>query len=354
MQSPPSNRPRLSRSRRVWIGAAVSLVLLVLFFYRVDFGEIGRALAGANYVYVLPAVAVLVALMALKAVRWQYLLKHMKPVRLGRVFSAEVIGHMANAILPLRLGELARAYLLGQKEGISKVSTLATVAVARVFDGLALLLFAVLLFVFLPLSDWLKQATYVVAAIFVCVLVLFLLMASSKERMKRLTAFLARPLPHGWKPRIEEWSALFVTGLEGLTSPARVCAVFALSLVVWLGEGLQFYFVGLSFGLGQPFQVMLLASTAANLALLLPSSPGGVGNFEYFTAAVVTTFGVGAGSAAAYAIALHIVLLLPVVLLGLYFLWAGHMSLADVTHGPGAEQYPGGAEKQPAPLNTPQ
>ena len=318
------------KSWRFWVGCAISLVLLFLFFYQVDFGEMGQALAGARYIFVLPAIVVLIIDMGLKAWRWQFLLKPLKSIPLRSVFSIEVIGHMANAILPLRIGELVRAYLLGEKEQVSKISALATVAVPRAFDGLALLFVAAVLSLFLPLADWLRQAIYITAAVFLSALIIFLLLASSRGRLERVGTFLLRPLPQRWSTKLQGWLSLFIFGLETIRSPRRTFLVFLMSVLAWVAEGTMFYLIAFSFDLGQPFHVLLLASTAANLALLLPAAPGGVGNFEYFTVQALAIFGVGGSLARAYAIAVHALLLLPIILLGFYFLWVENISLAEM------------------------
>lgn len=335
------------KSRRFWIGAIISLVLLALFIIINwgSFGEIGDKLAGARYVFILPAVAVLVIDMGLKALRWQYLLRPLKAISLRSVFSIEVIGHMANAILPLRLGELVRAYLLGEKESVSKISTLATVAVARAFDGLALLFVAAVLALFLPLEARLKLVVYIAAAIILGVLVVFLLLASTQGRLERVAARLLRPLPRRWSARLEGWLDRFICGLEAIKSPRKVLLVFLISILVWLAEGTMFYIVSFAFNLGQPFHVMLLASTAANLALLIPSSPGGFGAFEIPVQQALVIFGVESALAGAYAFAVHVALLLPVVLFGFFFLWVENISLAEVARRPAKAAAPPGSEE---------
>lgn len=336
----------LLRSRRFWIGCVISLVLLFLFFYQVDFAEIGQALANARYIFVLPAIAVLIIVMGLKAWRWQYLLRPLKTIPLGSIYSIEVIGHMANAILPLRIGELARAYLLGEKESVSKVTTLATVAVCRAFDGLALLFVVVILALFFPMADWLKPAIYIAAAVFLGILIVFLLLVSSRGRLPKVTAFLWRPLPPHWRAKLQDWLDLFITGLEAIRSPQKATFVFLLSIVTWIGEGTMFYLLSFSFNLGQPFYVILMASTAANLALLIPSSPGGFGNFEYFSIQALVFFGVGGSLARAYAIAAHAISLLPIILLGFYFLWAENLSLADLARRPQKDASQPGSQRE--------
>jgi uncharacterized membrane protein YbhN (UPF0104 family) len=96
--------------------------------------------------------------------------------------------------------------------------------------------------------------------------------------------------------------------------------------------------IAFSFDLHQVFEpalllvpVVLLVMAASNLASSIPSSPGSIGTFEFPAAAALVLVGVGEGVAGAYAILVHVALLLPVTALGLVFLWVAHMSLARLT-----------------------
>ncbi|MBE0415766.1 MAG: flippase-like domain-containing protein [Dehalococcoidia bacterium] len=313
---------------------------MFLFFYRFkgDFGEIGHALGEANYIFVLPAVVVLVIIMGLKAVRWQYLLRPLSPVPLRPIFSVTVIGHMVDSLLPRPIGELARAYLLGEKESMNKMSIFATIAVARIFDGLALLLFMVIVWLFVPLAPWLQSMGYVVAGVFICALVLFLVLASSPGRLQKVMASFLRPLPQRWSSKLGEWLELFASGLAVLKRPGKLFFVFLLSLLIWFVEAVMFYLVAFSFNLEQHFYVFLLTSATTNLALFIPSMPGGWGNWELACRETLSLFGVDVALASAYAIALHAAVLIPIILLGFVFLWKENLSLAKVVPQRGEER----------------
>ncbi len=320
------------KSRRFWAGCAISLVFLLLFFYRFrgNFGEIAHVLGEANYIFVLPAVIVLLIIMVIKAIRWRYLLGSLKPVPLGPVFSVTIIGHMVDSLLPRPIGELARAYLLGERESISKMSVLGTIAVARIFDGLALLFFMVSVWLFVPLAPWLEYGVRIVAGVFIGALVLFIILASSPVRLRKAVAFVLRLLPQRHSSTLEEWLERFISGLAVLKSPIKLLIVFLLSLLIWFIEAMMFYLVAFSFNLGQPWYVFILTSATTNLALLLPSMPGGLGNWELACQETLSAFGVDVALASAYAIALHAIVLIPMILLGFIFLWTQNLSLTKV------------------------
>ena len=109
---------------RVWVGIGLSTVLLALFFFTLDVQRLLDALRGANYIYVAPAIALYLISVWFRALRWQWLLKHMKPIKVKRLYPVVVVGYMANNLLPMRLGEFVRSYYIGEREGISKSSAL--------------------------------------------------------------------------------------------------------------------------------------------------------------------------------------------------------------------------------------
>jgi len=113
------------------------------------------------------------------------------------------------------------------------------------------------------------------------------------------------------------------------------------SVVSWLLEATMYYMVGEAFGLGLGFHIYLLVTAAANLAITLPT-PGGVGPFELGTRWALAPFAVASDTVRAYAIALHALLLFPVIALGFFFLWSINLSLGQMLR-------PAAAVSEPAP-----
>ena len=124
---------------KYWIGIGVSIILLALFLLTVDARRMLDALAGTNYWYIAPSVAMYFVSVYFRSMRWSVMLRHLKPVSTHRLFPVVVVGYMANNLLPMRLGELVRSYYLSEREGVNTASALVTVFVERIFDALALL-----------------------------------------------------------------------------------------------------------------------------------------------------------------------------------------------------------------------
>ena len=332
---------------RFWLGILVTVGFLFLFLWKVDFEQTGRELRDANYAYLTPAVLVYFASLGLRSLRWRFLLLHLKTVPATRLYPVVCIGYLANNILPARLGELVRAHFLGEKEGISKASALATIMVERVLDGLTLMLLVVAIWPFLPWTDvlrnddgglntlWLSASIGVTLA-FSFAFTVLLVLAISPERGRRLAHLLASPLAPGLRAKVEDLLYLLLEGLGALRSWRKLLLVSAISLPVWLLEALSYYIIARSFGLDQPFEVIVLVTATSNLVTAIPSSMGGIGPFEVVAKSTLVAFGVTAEAATAYAFFVHIVTLwLPINLLGMLFLWKQNLSLVQLAQGKG-------------------
>lgn len=135
------------KNRRFWIGLVITLIFLFLVIYQVrdDIGEMGRALGEANYLFLLPGILFYYLGVYFRAVRWRFVLKPLGSFSSIRIFPLIVIGMLVNNILPARLGIVARAYILGEKESISKMAVGGTMVVEQISDGVILILFAAII-----------------------------------------------------------------------------------------------------------------------------------------------------------------------------------------------------------------
>ena len=320
------------RNWKVWLGVAMSLVFLALAFRGVQLNEAWHALSTANYLFILPALVAYFIGVWLRAWRWRVLLRPVKDISANRLFPTVVIGYMANNVLPARLGEVVRAYILGEKEKVSKSATLATIIVERMFDGLAMIGFMLVILWLFPLgsgsgADLLQSILRVGTPFFLVALAGFLVVASSRSLALRLSTFVLGFLPAGLRAKITHILDAFLDGLAVLRSPKDVLIVFGLSVVIWLFEASMYYIILLGFNFVQPFYVLLLATAAANLFTIAPSTPGYVGVFDFPVRATLTAYGVAESVAISYTLVLHAALWVPVTLLGVYFLWREGLSM---------------------------
>ncbi len=326
------NASKMLKQKRVWFGLLVSLLLLAYVFYQTDPAKIVEALAQAQYIYLIPALAFYFAGVGMRALRWHYLLRPVKLIPSGELFRTVVIGYMANNVLPLRMGELVRAYVLGEQQQVSKTATLVTILVERVFDGLTMLTFIVGASFFLNLGDEMNTRVQLVSALFIVVILAMAIAAGMPRRVERLAQFVLNRVPSApLRERALKLTHSILEGLGVLRSPRDSLAVYAVSLIVWLLETTMYVMIAFGFSINLPFAVFLVATALANLVTIAPSTPGYVGVFDAPIVYVLTTFGINQNVATSYTLVLHAALYLPVTLLGMYYLWRAGLSLSQMT-----------------------
>ena len=305
------------------LGVVISALLLWLALRTINFQEVGAAFGAANYALLVPALALYFTGVVVRAARWRVLLTPLQEVAVGRLFPIVVMGYMANDILPARLGEVVRVDVLRRREGISRVAALTTVLIERIFDGLCLIIFAAITLPLVALTgDW-RGPLLLAAVLFVGAAAILVVIAVRPTFAVVLAEQVTRVLPRGLRGRALGLVDSVVRGLSVLGGVRATLWALVLTVGAWLCEaGL---YLALLYALaieGPPLvPLAILATSIANLGTLLPSSPGYVGVFHYLVQQVLTQAGVPLGQATVYAVLVHAALVVPVTLLGLYYVW---------------------------------
>ncbi len=317
---------------KFWLGLVVSLIFLYLAFRGQDFGKIGQALGEANYLWLAPALVAYFMGVWVRAFRWHFLLGPIKKVPVRRLFPVVVIGYMANDVLPIRMGEVVRSYVLGKRENVTKTGALATIVVERIMDGITMLLFLAGTALFVTINKDIEGIEKLASAVFLVFIGIFFFVASSRTKLLKLEAFGLKLLPGSIRGRVEGIANKFIDGLQVLRQWRDLLMVFGLSIVAWLCEAAMYWMVALAFtGLNLSWQAILMTLAVANLFTLVPSTPGYVGPFDFAANNVlVGIFLVRSELAASYVILLHAALYFPVTLWGLFYWVREHFSFKEV------------------------
>lgn len=306
------------------------------------------ALGGANYWYIIPAIGMYFVSLYFRSMRWSVMLRHIKPIGARRLFPVVIVGYMANNILPMRLGELARSYYLSEREGVNTASALVTVFVERIFDALALLFFIAIIVPFVPISGLMEEfseilglpATLLTLGLtlpFLAAFCALALLSMYPDRARSLALRLFERLPDRIGSTLDRLMMRALEGIAPLREPRTLVALFALSIPIWLTEVAVFWIMGYSFGIDEyhdgavPMAVNMVLTTAiTNIGGSIPAAPGGLGLFELIAREILVLgplASVDRSVAGGYVIALHAVILLPVIVLGQIILWTSRLSL---------------------------
>ncbi len=340
-----------------WFGVAISAILLVLILRKAqDLSAVRDALASADYRWVAVAAALYLLAFIPRGMRWGRLLVGVRQLPLTSLIKVAVIGFMANNVLPLRLGEFVRAYVLGRKEHVSTAATLATIVVERVLDGLTLVLAMSVILAIYPFPLWVKRVGEATSVLFVGALVAILFLAYRGDLVRSLAARVLRPLPSTVAGKVSQLLDAFDSGIHMMRRPVDAIVAAGLSVVIWAIEFVVYTRVLAAFGpaiqreLGQPvpLHLVVLLLVVLNFGVMVPTAPGYIGAFQ--AAIIVVLAGVvGLSNPLAFSIAwvLWAVMVLPVVLLGFVFLSSEQLDVRSLLSSRGAAtQLP----RQPVPV----
>ncbi len=307
------------------LGIVVTCFLFWLLFRKIDMLLFFEYLAGSRLSYVVAGIALYLSSFIVRGLRWRALLLHLKRLSLAETIRLVVAGYAVNNVLPSRIGEFTRAYLAGVRNGISRTASLASIFVERVFDGLTVfLILAVLLFTY-PFPGWVRNLAELAGLIFVS-LFLFVLFSSFSDLPIRIVRALGAKVPKRLVFPFE-LAEKFLSGTRAVESLSQLGMVLILSFVVWAIEIGVYVLVVKAFGLDIPWMAYLLMLVTVNMGMLIPSTPGGLGVFQFAVVKSLEIFSVVTALGMAVSLVLHMAQIVPVTIIGLLWLWRNHISL---------------------------
>jgi uncharacterized protein (TIRG00374 family) len=312
----------------------LTVLFLVLALQRVDLAGFVDELKRVNYVWLVPSAVCTLLGYVLRTVRWRTILSGAAQAPLSVLFPVLIMGFATNNLLPGRLGEFWRAYLLGRKRHVRKTFTLASVVVERVFDGLTLIALLALVSVTIQLPGWGRQVELLAAAVFLGATVAVAILLWWPTVVAKPIRLALKPLPRAAAAAVEERFDAFVDGLAPLRRGRVLALAAALSLGVWLLEGGSYLFLSRGLDLNLPGNLELsalgLTLVTINLGIMVPSGPGYVGTQEFFGTAALGVVGANPQAALALVVVSHAVQYVLVTGLGLVFFAREHLSPQDL------------------------
>jgi hypothetical protein len=310
------------------LGFIVTVVLFWLLFRKIDLILFFDYLIKSNLLYVLAGMLLYLSSFIVRGMRWRALLGHLKKISLAESIRLVMAGYAVNNVLPSRIGEFTRAYLAGSRNGISRTAAFASIFVERIFDGLTIfLILAALLFAY-PFPGWVRNLAELAGLIFVSLFV-FVLFSSFSDLPVRLIHAISERTPK-WLTLPLQLAEKFLRGTRAIESLGQLATVLFLSFVVWTIEIGVYVLVVKAFGLHIPTIAYLLMLVTVNMGMLIPSTPGGLGVFQYAVVKSLEIFSIVTTLGMAVSLVLHMAQIVPVTIIGLVWLWRNHVSLATL------------------------
>lgn len=303
---------------QLWVGLLVGIACLAavfIFYARPE--EIIENLRHVHFGYLLLGAVGIVGFLLLRAVRWRFMLNNAAPY--SQVFHIQNIGYMLTQLLPLRLGDVARAILIGNVPPITIAQGISTMVVERLLD----MLFIVVLLPFTlsgldTLPEWMRSFALFSGFAAIGGIIVLIIAANQRERaltiadrlMARLLPFLNRA---NWVRRLDE----VLIGLNSLTSLRSGFILLGLSILIWIPVTWAYYFIMRAVGLEPTWAITGFVMCAAAFSVAVPSTPGQAGPYHFAVISALQLYGQPAAESAGFAFLYHIVNIIVMVLFGI-------------------------------------
>lgn len=310
----------------------LSLGLIALLFWRMNLHDALHVFTGANYLYVLPALALFTLSKLVHSIRWRIILQPLGTAPTRGLFAVYLISNMANAFMPVRVGDLLRVQVPAQRYGLPRAGLMSSVFVTEtLLDGVTLASFALIGLAFLPVATVVQRLIWALAASSIAGMALALLVARlplgegwERERWARLV------LPPTARRRLAQLVPQFIGGMRVLTDWRLLARAVPLSFLPWALEVMMFWLFGLAFGLDLRFDAYLLVAVTGNVIVSLPLAPSNIGPYEVAVAEVARALGAPTANAGIFALGSHLFNIFWVGTVGLVAMWALGLGTQDV------------------------
>ena len=314
-----------------------SLVLSILGLYyafnKVNIGELWFYLKSANIFYIIIASSLIIFSIAIRAERWQLLLEPIKVISFRPLFSSVMIGYFGNAVMPFRFGELLRAYSIGSMKNIDISAAFGTILLERLLDMLGLVFTMFIFSWFYPFEHGGRNAMVFISLSSILVFCFIIWLGTRQSQiipnLKKLSMF--------DKPFLQKLLTIINNIVDGLTSikdTKHVGQIILHTIFMWVVYFFVTYSVILATNISIDWVGVGIILISTSLALAIPAAPGGVGTYHAAAVYILTSyFFVDRVESQAFAVILHAVGFLPLLLIGFLFFIRSSLHFKDVSKG---------------------
>jgi len=296
----------LVKSPKAITGIIVSLGGIYWAFKDFNYIEFKRSMQQIDLVYFLFATIFLWISVWFRGLRWKWLFKGSSSPSVSSLYRAELIGYFGNNVLPLRLGELLRAYIVGKENNFSKSFVFGTIVLERLMDMLALTFFGIILLFLYPFEEaWISH--YLLKGGVVILLIIITLTILSRFKSNNAS---------------NKFLSILNQILDGLLSirKQKIIPVVITSLLIWSIYLLDVYLIQKAFQFNLSWAQALVVLVISSLVLSIPSAPGMIGTFHAAVKyTMVDLFAFTPNEGNSFAILMHAYGYILLTLLGAYY-----------------------------------
>lgn len=330
--------------KQLVIGLGIAAGALYYTLRNVSVDDLVASLKTVQYIYLIPMLVIIAVNYVARIYRWRALISPMKNVELWGLGAPMMIGFMGN-ILPGRVGEFLRPYLLAKKFDLSFSGSLATVVVERIFDILILLVLFVWAFVF-HAEVFNSQAVFSgvsvqtiavkfgqASGLLVGALMVFIyFLAFHQEKAMGWVRWFIKPLPHKWHDKIEYLFEEFALGLTVVKDLSALLRVTFWSVIVWVAIVYSYYPLYLAYNLeNQSLQSLVILTVIVCIFITVLPTPAFLGSMNAgVLIALHEIMGESEIAAVSFGFAAWAANFFVIFAAGLYFILHEHLSVKQL------------------------
>ncbi len=305
----PVNSPPDRHGLLLAAGYFFAAACLLWVFHDVHPKRLLKLMTIERWEFLVPAVFFDVVTYVLQGWRWSLLLRPIGRVGLIRYIQAIYAGLFTNEIIPMRIGEGVRAFLISRWLDAPLPRVLPSMVVERLLDAVCLLSAAAFAAVEVPLPQNVAIGGDILGVVvLVCAIAFFFIVLREESAGKQVQQ----------RSPIRQFISELASGLRRIGLSSSLWFSLALSAGLLLCQGLATYCVMLAFGLRLPLVAGFVVLFIIRLGTAIPSAPANVGSFQFFAVLALTIYGVETSAATAFSMVDFIVLTVPLWILGLF------------------------------------
>ncbi|MCX5815945.1 MAG: lysylphosphatidylglycerol synthase transmembrane domain-containing protein [Proteobacteria bacterium] len=307
-------------------GFIISIILLYFSLKDINASAILETLKKTDYRLVfIPLLFIAVSIM-LSSFKWQRISGG--NVKFSDTFVSLMIGLFVNNVLPARIGEIVKGYVLSKRRGVSFTYALSTVFIDRIFDLVGLLFIILLFFPKHSLPVRVSQAIYILVSLLALCIILIIVFSREKfanvvsEKLHKIK----KPVFAKFAKRIIEIQG----NLKRIQSPLNIILFIAIAFLQWLSMSTALYFVTLTLGVKISFIYVPFVCALLNMGLAIPSSPGYIGVYQFLLVYILSIFGVPKHEGFTVSVLFHALWYIPYNLIGFSLLLKEHLKIGEI------------------------
>ena len=330
-----TNSPASTIWHKLWLlikrnlGYLLAIICLIWLFHDLQWDKLFQQLVRIKWVWIAPAIFCDLLSYVIEGLRWHLLLRPLGRLSPLRTTQAIYAGLFTNEILPLRMGELVRTYLVSRWLQLKFTVIVPSVIIERLFDGLWLAIGIGLTTIFVDLPEDLLDAADVFGIIILIMTVLFIVLLIFGEKLFPTAGSEKMPAKNMFSKMGEILNKL-ISGIKTIGLTPEFYAALCVSSMVLIFQIMGLWLMMHAYGLDLSLWIGAAVLIIEHLGNVIPNAPSNVGTYQFFIVLALSIFGIDKTTATGFSVVAFIVLTIPFWVLGMIAVSLTGMKIKDI------------------------